>query len=413
MSRRTRLFLASLFGVVLIIVAYDVWRGSRPNIIRPVPTLSPAAPEVRRGLDKSPLLYPSEFAAELSQRVGRSLVTVEAADDPEVATRGVAVSATDVVISPVVAGRAWLVREGAETTRPAQLVAADALHGIAVLRVSGAPLQPMPWPRGEPDWRQPVVALAAGLVDGRSPAAQHVSAQGSFEVLAAWLRRQPASPGDLVVSLEGELLAYAGAAVRGVTPLSALQLRQISDALRGSGVHRHPWIGVQVQVIDGSLRTRFPEGALVAVHVEPDSPAAGRVSPGMVFAEVTAGQDRATTPERLEALLHDATAVTFVGPAGKTVEVLVGDRQVPPGFAISEEGLQIGSPEYGLTVAPYSVAAARGLRTGDVLRAVDLKPPGTPAQVRAALRGSRDRLLTVQRGDAWRFVYWPAHGATR
>ena len=253
MSRRTRLFLASLFGIALIVIAYDVWRASRPSLLEPVPILSPAAPEVRRGLDKSPLLYPAEFAAELSQRVGQSLVTVEAADAPEVITRGVAVSATDIVISPVVPARAWLVREGVDITRPAQLVATDAVHGVAILRVSGAPLLPILWPRSDPDWRQPVVALAAGTVDGRPPAARHLGAQGSFQVLAGLWRRQPASPGDLVVSREVELLAYAGAAVGGVTPLSASQLRQISDALRAGGVHRHPWIGVHVQVIDAAV----------------------------------------------------------------------------------------------------------------------------------------------------------------
>jgi S1-C subfamily serine protease len=413
MSRRTRVFLVALLGVVVIIVAHDLWRTSRPTPAQPLPVVTPAAPEVRRGLDKSPLLYPSEFAAELSQRAARSLVTVEAADAPGIVIRGLAVSATDVVISPVVAARGWRVRDGAETTRPAQLVAADAVHGIAVLRVSGVPLASMPFPRGEPDWRQPVVALAAGRVDGRSPAAQPLGAQGSFDVLAAWLRRQPASPGDLVVNLEGELVAYAGAAVSGVTPLSASLLQQIAEALRSSGVHRHPWIGVHLQVIDAPLRPRFPEGALVAVHVEPDSPAIGRIVPGMVFTEVSVGQEKATTPERVRALLHEGTSVSFAALSGTAIELRVGDRQVPLGFAVGEDGVQIAFSEVGLSVAPQSVAAARGLRTGDVLRAIDLRPLGTPAQIRAALRGSRDRLLTVQRGDQWRFVHWPGSGGTR
>lgn len=413
MTRRTRVFLASLLAVVLLIVAYDLWRASRPVTPEPPPLGVPAAPEVRRGLDRSPLLFASEVAAELAQRAVRFQVWLDAVDIPGAPIRGVVIPGGEVVVAPIAASREWRVQRGSEPGRGAQMVASDPVHGVALLRVAGQGGAPMPFARREPDWRQPMILLPSSPMDPQLSAAQSIGAPGSFDALAAILRRQPASPGDLVVNLEGELVAFAGAAVDGVTPLSVAMLQEIVAALRTGGVHRHPWTGAHLQVIDARLRPRFPDGTLAVVHVEPGSPAAGRLVPGSVFAAVEGGGERATSSEHVNALTRRESTLAFIAPTGTVIDVPVGDRQVPDGFTVGEEGVRVSAAETTLTVAPQSDAAVRGLRTGDVLRQIDLRPPGTPAQVRAALTGPRDRLLTVQRGDQWRFVFWPGRGGAR
>jgi hypothetical protein len=413
MSRRTRLFLGGLALVVVAIVLADLWRGSRPQLPDVEPMPAPAPPEVRRGLDKSPLLYRSAFAQEVAQQVSASLLLAEPAEASGESVRALAISGSEALIAPAVAHARWRVRDQAGAMRDAQLAGADAVHGVALLRVTGPALRPIAFPRREAEWREPLVALAFRRLERPAPAARALDSPGSFEGLAAWMQQQAGSAGDLVVNLEGELMAYAATAPRGIQILGAGLVTEIVEALRGGGTHRHPWTGVHLQAIEASLRSRFPDGALVAVHVEPDSPAAGRVTPGSVFTEVRAGSQAATTPERVASLLAQAESISLVTPAGAEIEVPVGDRQQPPAFGGAPEGLQIASGEPALTVAPQSLAAARGLRTGDIIRAIDLRPPGTMAQIRTALRGSRDRLLTIQRGDDWRFVLWPGAEPSR
>lgn len=412
MTRKTRLFLAALGTIILAVVTFDVLRPA-PGASPAAPIASkPAAPEVRRGLNKTPLLYPAEFTAELANSVADAFVVVEGSGPGGVQiARGVAVSDHQVVVAPSRVAESWRVTHRESHTHEVTRVATDAVHGVALLTLGGAALTPLALATADTPLDEPVVLIAVGG-DVRVPFPLIVDPPLTFERLEE--RLVPGTTaGAVAVSLESALLAFVASAPESVRPLSAPRLDEIVEALRTSGRHPHPWTGVDVQAIEGPLGARFPGGALVVVHVAPGSAAPRQLAPGTVLSEVRAGGVRATTEDGVRRAIAEAPAVSYVRPDGSAYDVRVIDRQLPAGFAPEGTGAVVGDDAPRLTVAPMSPAAAQGLRTGDIVRAIDLRPVSSAAQVEAAMRGTRDRLFTVQRGEAWRFVMWIADRAER
>jgi hypothetical protein len=410
-TRRTRLFLAALGTIILAVVTLDVLMppGS-PSPIAPA-AVSPSAPEVRRGLNKTPLLYAAEFSAEIANEVSASFVAVEAGGPGGLhMSRGVAVSPHHVLAAPVVAADTWRVVHLEGHAHEVTGVAIDAVHGVALLTVGGAPLTPLPLAGAAAPLEEPVVLLEVGD-DVRVPFPVVADPPLAYDRLEE--RMGTFTRGAVAVSLESSLLAFVASSPRSPRPIAAPRLAEIVTALRTSGRHAHPWTGVEVQQIDASLRARFPEGALVVVHVASGSPAPSQLVPGTVLSEVRARGAKATTETAVRRAIADSKVVSYVRPDGRAFDVPVIDRQLPFEFEPQGTGALVSHDPSHLIVAPMSRAAARGLRTGDIVRAVDLRPVRTPAQVDAALRGTRDRLLTVQRGEGWRFIFWSADVAER
>lgn len=412
-TRRTRLFLISLSLAIVVVVLFDVLK---PAPFVPVPRANPAplpsAPEVRRGLNKTPLLYPAEFTSDLSANVAASFVTVVTGGPGggEV-LRGIAVGEHQVLVAPSRLPATWRVTHQGGHTHDVTKVAADAVHGVALLTVAGPGLIPLPIAGSGTSLAEPVVAITVGR-DVARPFPTIMDQPLTYARLVGRLATD-ITPGAVVVNLEGSLLAFVATGVEGASPVAAPQLAEIVASLSRTGVHRHPWTGVHLETIGDPLRKRFPEGALAVVHVDAESAAAPGLAPGTVLDEVISGTARAQTVEEVRSAMEGAKVLTFVRVDGVKVDVPVLDRQLPADFASRDAGVSITGDPLRLTVAPMSAAAARGLRTGDIVRAVDLRPVRTAAQVQAVMRGSTDTLLTIQRGPEWRFVLWTARPPER
>jgi hypothetical protein len=401
---KTRLFLAILGTITAAVVAYDVLRPASGPARATYPISTPAAPELRRGLNKTPLLYPAEFSAQLASEVAQAFLQVEAvfAGGSEI-LRGVAVSEHSVVVAPSRVPESWRVTHQDGHTHDVTRAAIDALHGIVLLTLGRGVVDPLTLPSTDISLDEPVVAMTVGA-EVEAPFPAILDPPFTFDQLEARLSSR-LNPGAVVVNLDSMLLAFGASAPGSARPIVAPRLSQIVAALERTGRHRHPWTGVEVQAIEGPLRSRFPKGALVVVHVDPSSSVPEQLDAGTVLLEVRAGDERATTEPGVERAIASFPSVAYVRLDGRTFETTVEDLQTPAGFG--SVGMVAGrDQESRLTVAPMSRAASLGFQTGDVVREIDLRPVRSVVQVEDALRGPRERLFTVQRGDRWRFVLW-------
>jgi S1-C subfamily serine protease len=87
------------------------------------------------------------------------------------------------------------------------------------------------------------------------------------------------------------------------------------------------------------------------------------------------------------------------------IAVEIGRRLHPRGVD-GLSGVSVSGVGVAVDVAPASAAARAGLRTGDRIEEIDGRT-ATVAAVRAALRGDRQVLLTVQRTGRRFFVVHP------
>lgn len=421
MSRQTRMALVGLIAVALALMAYDAtapWRAGTPASGPSTPVLEAPRPELQRGLDKTPLVYPAQFVDALVTRLRAGLVTARP-DAPAEPTAGIVVSPTEVVVAAGQPFDKWTLTTGNDVTFPARLVAVDPVRGLSLLR----PVEPLPdfavtVPFGPPALvsGSPVLALLA------TPAAivtQLLPAPGTEASLGARLRSGQLPAGTAVVDLDGRLVAFLGAGIRGGLPFTSEDLQnEVLVALRGGVSVAVPWIGMDLQNLDGALADRFPEGDMVVVYVEPGSPAdeAGlRVNDVLTRARV--GNVAVTTAEEVDeriqtGVVFEAEVVRRAGRAVRTsaVKLTVGRRSYPAGVDGST-GVNIVDGGVVVEVAPASPAAGAGLRTGDRVELVD-GLAATRTRVEAALRREDSHLLRVLRDGHRRYVLLPGREAS-
>jgi S1-C subfamily serine protease len=416
MSGETKAFLAAIVILVLAIVFHDVWRTPDPASGAPPAAPLEPKPEIRRGLDKTPLLYAGEYLQSLSVRLNPALVTARASLDGVAAeTAGFVLNHEgEVVIALAGFAERWDVRTGTGETAMGDLVGLDAVHGIALLRTDLT--RPTPFVEiDSADVATPAATLVGLRAGPTRPDLRMLTSPGSSEALQARLRDERVSAGEVIVNLDGRLTAFVGSTVGTTQALLAELVLEIAGTLRERGRHPHPWIGVDWQTISGPLRSHFPEGLFVAVHVEPDSPAAwANMRAGMTFTEARAGATVATTGREVEALVVDGPdEIVFVSTdaGGGAITVHVMDRQTPFGFepvAAGRPGLRPVPPPPGIPVAvsPAGTAALFGLETGDLIEAMDLQPVRTIRQLERAV-SVPGHLLTVRREHRRFFVALP------
>jgi S1-C subfamily serine protease len=406
-SPRARLFLGLLFAAVLVTVAWDVIHRGAPIASQPIQDVAKAIP-VERGVDKTPLLYEGEYLNALRTRIEPSLVEASAANSTGPAgalpAPGIVISAQGDIVTAISGSFPdWKVTTAAGVHTTATLRGVDPIHGLALLRANfPQPPTPLSLTDTGDDRDQPVVAAIAGPTGGE---VRQLGLVGPQDTLLRRLNAVNLRAGELVLDLDGHLRAFTGRTVDGPTPLGIDAVIEIVQALSKDGRHRHPWIGALFQAVDAPLAGRFPKARFVTVYVEPDSPAqAAGLEPGASFVSATLGDHVATTPEDVQRLLAPGQKIQFTQPDGRTRDVVVADRQsavVGVGaFGIAPAPEVSGIP---LNIGPASVAGTHGLRTGDVVEAIDFHPVESSRQLVIALHRARPTLLTIRRGT-WRFL---------
>jgi hypothetical protein len=407
----SKALLVTLALLTVGVILYDQFRRE-PVPLPADPEPSPAAPpEVRRGLDKTPLLYTGEYVLNLAGRLSPSLVQAVPVDAGPVApVSGIVMSDRgDVLIPLPMAPAHWRII-GAADGRPALLAALDAVHGVALLQAAlPAPVRVLEFAPAPGRPGEPMIGVRAGPT---GPAVRLIVSPGPPEALVPRLAAERLLPGEAIVDLEGQLVAFIGSAGGHSLPLGADLVRDIVGALSTMGRHRHPWIGATFQNVEGRLGTYFPGAAFVAVAVTPGSPAArAGMEPGMGFQAVRAGERIVQRAEDVAALLDETPAVEFVAtlPLRRIFEVQVADLQEPVGDSTAA-GIRALRDEDGIpvVVAASGHAAAHGLRTGDVIEAIDRRPVRSIAEVERALDGGVERLLAVRRDGERFFLVLPA-----
>ncbi len=436
MSRQTRMVLLGLAGVALVVMLYDAsapWRSGQPVTPATTPSLESSRSEIQRGLDKTPLVYPAQFVDALVTRLRDALV-VAVPDGEDRPRAGVVVAGGEVVIAAGQAHASWRVTTATGQMFTARLRGVDPVRGLALLGPdeSDAEGESAKSPQGMN--RSAAVAMAFGppaLASGSpvlallaTPTAvvtQLVPAPGTEASLGARLRSGGLSPGTAVVDLDGRLVAFLGAGVRGGLPFTSEDLQnEILVALRAGVSLAVPWLGADLQDLTGPLAERFPGGTMVVVSVEPRSPAedAGLLANDVVAAARVGEVDVATTADLNARVSAGATVHLDVVRSDRrgrertaSIDVTVGQRRYPRGVdAIS--GFNVAETGVLLDVAPASPAARAGLRTGDRVEQVEGRS-ATPAMVDGVVRAPRGQLLTVRRDGERLFVILPAEEASR
>jgi serine protease Do len=196
------------------------------------------------------------------------------------------------------------------------------------------------------------------------------------------------------------------------------------------------WLGVSLQNIDREMAEALgleeAKGALIAA-VEPGSPAArGGLRPGDVVMkagdrEVQDSRDLATAVAearpgatisftlRREGVQREERVTLGTRPGQRGLAARGGNGQAERnagaiGLALAPRPGAPGAAVVG--VAPGSVAAARGIRPGDVILRVGSREVSGPAEVSTALEEARKAnrssiALQIQRGDATTFMALP------
>jgi len=403
-SRRTILFLLALGVLTAAIVAYDILRPAEApaESLTAGAEAAPQAPPVARALSRAALIYPGEFASDLAARLRLSLAIAEPAANSAAEPAVMLTPRTALVAAGSPAAR-WVVRVD-DREIAAELAGIDALHGVALLRLASDAPAAVAFQDSPPAVPEPIVAMRprAGV-----PAMQYLPA--SSLPFAARVARASIEPGDTLVDLDGHMVGFVGRTAYGTTGLEAALVREVAAALHGRGRHPHPSLGADIQTITPALRPRFPEGSLVAVYVLPRSDAErSGLRAGQPFAAAFIGTQRFVTAEALTRALRAGDEVRFDREEGPSLTVRAVDVQTPPHEPANPRGAwpenETGVP---IIVVPGSDAARAGLRTGDRVEAVDLRPARLTA-VNQLLRGGGAALLTVERENRHRFVWLAA-----
>lgn len=236
----------------------------------------------------------------------------------------------------------------------------------------------------------------------------------------------PGNSGGPLLNIDGELIGINtaiygnGQGIGFAIPID--KARRIVDDLLQHGEVRRPYFGFSTQTLTPELASSFglkdASGAIIA-QVTADGPAAGKLREGDVVTNVDGA--RIADEEALRAMLGDftvgSTVTLKVLRDQKTVDITLQARELAPeqamqrlrertGLEVEQVAVAIGGETVIAVkkVVPGSVAARIGLRTGDIIRAVDSQQVGTATAFAKALARSYWRgevTLMVSRGRAW------------
>jgi hypothetical protein len=280
----------------------------------------------------------------------------------------------------------------------ADLVAHDGGSGLAVVRVAASPVPPVPLWTPQRLQTPRYFFVTSPLVDGISIRPMFVGSLHPVEspIWSATVWQLPVDvivqPGTLVFTTAGMLaglVAEEGRAlvlVPGATVIAAAQ-RLVVFQEKTPGT-----LGIEVQALTSALAkaTGAPSGVVVT-WVDPDGPASGQITPTDVVEGLDGVSD--VTVERWQARMARLGALDRVElrvrreGTSRTVALTAAPRVSPP-----------EAPSLGLTLRtrarlgaevvatePLSIAAAAGLKSGDVITRIGEHPAPTAARVTSAI----------------------------
>lgn len=341
--------------------------------------------------------------------------------------------------------------DGKEYT--AKVIGADSRTDVALLKIDGK--SDLPWvklsdtvPRVG-DW---VIAVGNPFGLGGTVTAGIVSARGRdigsgpyddfVQIDAPINRGNSGGPTfDLsgnVIGMNTAIVSPSGGNVGIAFAIPSETVKTVVDQLRQSGSVARGYIGVQIQPVTDDLASGLglntAEGALVA-QVQPDTPGAkAGLKSGDVVTKLNGEPVKdARDLSRKIGMMKPGTSVALaVVRDGKTMNLDVKLEQLPgeqqtaslndngaPGHDVPRLGLQLapaksvkGAGADGVVVTevdPNGPAAARGIRSGDVILDVGGKAVSSPADVRDGLAAAKTEnrkavLMRVKGEQGVRFV---------
>jgi PDZ domain len=302
---------------------------------------------------------------------------------------------------------------------PSTILAHDAVTGLALVRIPGAPApeltvwspQRLDRPRYlfASDFSHRDASLRPVFV-GRLHPATNPGWPGEILVLPV---RTAVAPGDLLFTTDGALagLVIPHAAALALVPGETLL--NVADLLRSQGAPPTGWLGIEVHGLTPALASATGARAGVIVsRVHPDGPAAAALTAADVI-EAANGEPIASLndwrPIAARVRPGDSLNLT-VRRRTQAVTVTVTGAAVPTRPAREPLGLKLRTlAEVGaevVDVASESAAARAEIVVGDVIIAIgDIQKP-TAAQVARAFAESSGRplLAVLARGQSHRVV---------
>ena len=410
----TRLGLLALACVVIAIMAFDIRArtGAAPTTSSPADARTPAPlapiPEVKRGLDKTPLVYPAQFVDQLVQGRRAAFLLAVPADGGE-ATAGVLIGPREAIIASALDVSSWVVTPAWQPSVRAERRAVDPVHGLTLLTLAADVPATLVFGPASLASGSPVVAVRpteTALVT------QLIPAPGTEASLAVRLAASQLPAGTAVIDLDGRLVAFFGAGVEGGVPIVGNELdATILPALRKGHAPERPWLGADLQALDARLAAHVGPGVAVVTWVEPGSPAdrGGLRTRDVITDWRTDGTPMASV-DALQAALRPGVSIAMDvrrGAAVRSSTITVGERRYPPGVSVLTGAAIDDARVPTVRVAPASPLARAGLRSGDAVEAVDGHAVDAAGLERTLGRG-REVMLTIRRNGHRRFVVLPA-----
>jgi Do/DeqQ family serine protease len=316
----------------------------------------------------------------------------------------------------------------------AQLVGSDAATDIAVIQVESEDLTEMPIGDSE-DVKVGDFVIAIGSPYGLSHTVTSgivsalgrtgISRDGYEDFIQTDASINPGNSGGALVNMSGELIGINSVIISrsgGNVGIGFAVPTEIASSIMGQildfGEIRRGLLGVNIQTIDVEAAETLDidvDGGALVTRVFPDSAAekaglqVGDIIVGINDKEVTSAAELRNTIGLLRSgdnvgiqYLRDNKSRSASAELGRAEDQLLSGADIHPGLAgasfapastASDSGVEVTDVEEG------SPAAQRGLRSGDVITAVNRLLVRNLRDLTAIAENNRILFLLVQRGD--------------
>jgi serine protease Do len=418
-GRENRLLFITIAVSVAMLLVLSRYRFPEEDL--PQPTAPPAAP-LERLAARATFSELATIISGLQDRVMPGVVVIRIVSKSDQNPRYVPAIRLggELALAALPAGARVTSVVGAKDFVP-EVTAADPVREIALVRVPArADLPPLPWSQAPSVTEPAYVAVIEGTRAG--PAVRPVFLGRTDPVSdPRWERPllvlgglQQATPGSLLMSLDGAFLGITALDEGFLGIIQAPQLAADANRLTGSGGTPGSEAGITVQTLTTALAraTGATEGAIVT-YVDPLGPAARVLEVGDVIEAV--GDYVVASAEDVNVRILGTPAGTALGLAvmrrGERTTVEVTTSQAGGAVPVDEAaglGLVLrdvrGVGLEVMDVVAGSAGALAGVKPGDVITHVDGQPTPTTAKLTRGFRTAKRAILLGVRRQQQRLV---------